>query len=224
MITEKVSIASHGMTVPAERFQPNGNGNGGAIVVAHGSDGMKEPWAELIREYGTELAGKGFAVVIPDYFASTGTVPGMGVFAEIPAKLSLWQQAVADTVAYAAGLPGMDRPRVGLLGFSLGGHICLRLRGMAQAVVEFFGPELGGIGRVSPGAKQVQIHHGTADMLVGIAESKNIAAELEREGVAVDVFAYEGAGHGFAGADPNNATARRSAKGRTVEFFGEVLG
>lgn len=224
MDTKTVSIASHNTFVPAELFQPSGGVNGAAIVIAHGSDGMKEPWAELIREYGTELASNGFTVLIPDYFASTGTAPGRGVFAEIAANLAVWQAVVGDAVAHAAKMPGIRPMRMGLLGFSLGGHICVRLRGSAQAVVEFFAPELGGVGVSSSGAKHVQIHYGTADMVVRISESKNIAAELGREGAAVEMFAYEGAGHGFAGADPNNATARRSAKGRTVEFFGRVLG
>ena len=225
MNTKTVNVASHGTRIPVELFEPAGAANGGAIVVAHGSDGMQEPWAGLIREYGAELAAKGFAVLIPDYFASTGTVPGKGVVAEIAANLGVWQAVVGDTVAHAARLPGIKPMRMGLLGFSLGGHLAVRLRGVAQAVVEFFAPELGGVGVVGAGgAKRVQIHYGTADTVVGIEESKNIAAQLEREGSAVELFEYDGAGHGFAGADPNNATARRSAKGRTVEFFGRVLG
>ena len=226
MTTNTVRIASNGNAIQAELFAPSGAGNGCAIVVAHGSDGMREPWAALIREYAADLAANGFTALIPDYFASTGTAPGVGVFAEIPVNLRAWQQAIGDALSYAARLPGISASKTGLLGFSLGGHICLRLRGSAQVVVEFFAPELrelGGLGSASPPAPHVQIHHGTGDLLVPISDARSIASALEGEGSAVQAFSYDGAGHGFAGADPNNATARRSSKSRTLSFFGQYL-
>ena len=69
----------------------------------------------------------------------------------------------------------------------------------------------------------VEIHHGLADLLVPFSETESIAATLKNEGAAPEVFSYEGAGHGFAGADPTNATARRSAKFRTLAFFEKRL-
>jgi dienelactone hydrolase len=108
------------------------------------------------------------------------------------------------------------------LGFSLGGHLCLRLRGETTALVEYFAPELpelGGIGSVKTPAQHIQIHHGLADLLVPYSNTDAITASLEHESTIREVFSYEGAGHGFAGADPNNATARRSSKDRTLAFF-----
>lgn len=141
-------------------------------------------------------------------------------------KLQSWVEAVSDTVAHARTLPGIAASRVGLLGFSLGGHICLRLRGSARALVEFFAPELrqlGGIGPAGGALPNVQIHHGLADLLVPFSDAQAIAAKLEHEGVTPEIFSYEGAGHGFAGADPNNATALRSSKTRTLDFFQRCL-
>src|SRR5690242_20385341 len=99
MTTTLMNIDSHGKTIPTEVFHPPGQPNG-AIVIAHGSDGMTEPWASLIREYGAELAGKGFTGFIPNYFAKTGTAPGPTVFGQIPANLDLWVEAVGDVVAH----------------------------------------------------------------------------------------------------------------------------
>jgi len=140
----------------------------------------------------------------------------------MPANLESWVEAVGDIVAHVKTLPGIQPRRVGLLGFSLGGHICLRLRAAAPAIVEFFAPELrqlGGLGVRQPAAAQIEIHHGLADLLVPFSETQAIAAQLKNEGSTPEVFSYEGAGHGFAGADPNNATARRSSKLRTLAFF-----
>src|SRR6266508_1794964 len=99
MTTDLLDIDSHGTAIRTEVFHPPGLPDA-AIVLAHGSDGMTEPWAALIREYATELAGKGFIAFIPSYFAKTGTVSGPSVFAQIPANLDSWVETVGDVVAH----------------------------------------------------------------------------------------------------------------------------
>jgi carboxymethylenebutenolidase len=195
-------------------------------VIAHGSDGMVAPWAAMVREYATELARANFHVIIPEYFARTATKPGVGVFAQIAQHARAWQATVGDAMQYARTLPGADASRVALLGFSLGGHLALRNRGSAKLLVEFFAPdfaEIGGIGAAARAVAKAQIHHGLADPLVPFANGERIHAQLVREGTAADLFRYEGAGHGFAGADANNATAGRSARERTLAFLRENL-
>ena len=225
-ITETAKFSSGGQTLSAELFQPASKHNGGVVVIAHGSDGMTDPWAVMIRDYATELAKLNFLVLIPDYLGKTGTEPGRAVFDLIPKHLGTWHTAFADAVKHATTLPGVVASRVGLLGFSLGGHLCLRSRASARVVVEFFAPEfgeLGGIGPASVLTPKAQIHHGLVDPLVPFTNAENIHNKLKREGTAAELFRYEGAGHGFAGADANNATARRSAKERTLEFIGANL-
>jgi dienelactone hydrolase len=187
---------------------------------------MTEPWAAMIREYAIELAEKGFTALIPAYFEKTGTTSGLPVFAEMPDNLQRWQEAASDTMAHAKALPGISASRIGLLGFSLGGHICLRLRGAAKALVEYFAPELrelGGLGAAAAPTPHVQIHHGLADLLVPYSNADSISWALKHEGTVPEVFSYEGASHGFSGTDPNNATARRSSKHRTLTFFEQHL-
>ncbi|MFH0343750.1 MAG: dienelactone hydrolase family protein [Chromatiales bacterium] len=124
---------------------------------------------------------------------------------------------------YAKTLPGVDASRVGLLGFSLGGHICLRLRAMAKVLVEFFAPEgaeWGGLGSTTSRTLHAQIHHGLADNLVRyVPNAVNIEKILKGEGAVVELCSYEGAGHGFAGDDPANAKARKDAMDGTLSFF-----
>jgi len=92
--------------------------------------------------------------------------------------------------------------------------------------VEFFAPQLrplGGLGPSQGVLPRIQIHHGLADLLVPYSDTQAIVTTLEHEGATPETFSYEGAGHGFAGADPHNAAARRASKDRTLEFFGRTL-
>lgn len=222
-MSDLIDVDSHGVSIRTEVFHPCTATDGSAIVLVHGSDGMNTPWADLIRDFAADLANTSFSVFLPRYFAKTGTVPGNTVFAQIPAYLDLWVEAVGDTVAYVKAQPGIDAERVGLLGFSLGGHICLRLRGETLALVEFFAPELGGLGPPPSATAEIEIHHGLADLLVPFSNAEAIAGTLKNERASPRVFAYEGAGHGFAGADAHNATALRSSKYRTLSFFEKRL-
>ena len=219
METTTINIAP-GNTISGELYKPAGIPNGGVVVIAYGSDGMKEPWASMIREYARELSARNYSALIPDYLKSTGTAPGPDVFAQIPVNLPKWQSAVDSAITHAAA------PRIALLGFSLGGHLCLRLRHRAMAVVEFFAPELlqlGGLGAAVPASPHVQIHHGKADTLVPYANATRIDRFLKSHGTAPELYSYAGAGHGFAGSDPKNASARRLAKERTLAFIATHL-
>ena len=223
---ETAHLTSGGATVPVELFWPGAKPNGGTVVIAHGSDGMAEPWAAMIRDYAAELARANFSVVIPEYLARTSTTPGVGVFAQIARHAGEWRTVVADAMTFARSLPGADSSRVALLGFSLGGHLSLRVRESARLLVEYFAPEfpeIGGIGTASKPVARAQIHHGLADPLVPFDNAERIQAQLKREGTAAELFRYEGAGHGFVGPDANNAAARRSARERTLAFLRENL-
>jgi dienelactone hydrolase len=187
---------------------------------------MMEPWGSAIREYGKDLSEMGFSVWIPNYFDKTGTMPGLASVMQ-SLNLAAWTEAVADACTHARTIAGSSGLAPGLLGFSLGGNICLRLRGVTRALVEFFAPELtevGGIGVASGSEKPpVQIHHGLADAVVPFSDTEAIAEILSGEGIKAQVFKYESAGHGFAGSDAANAMASRISKDRTLDFFTKTM-
>jgi dienelactone hydrolase len=211
------------------------------VVIAYGSDGMIDnahgPWATMLREYAADLAAKGFTAIIPDYFLTTGTAAGSIDYQRDGAQIVLlnrntWVSGLNDAVTHAKTLAGIDPKRIGLLGFSLGGHLGLRLRSSLKVLVEFFAPLLDGIGAGSPGAPlRVQIHHGridvtsrTGDSLVPFeANALPIAQELKRDGVSADLHEYLGAGHGFVGTDAANKNAATESKARTIAFFEAYL-
>jgi dienelactone hydrolase len=225
----KTEFKSGGVTITAEQFQPAGTPNGGAVLLLYGSDGMVDnvngPWATMLREYGTELAAKGFVAIIPDYFLRTKTAAGSidykrdgGVI--VAMNRDAWATTVMDAATHAKGLPGVDSKRLGIIGFSLGGHLCLRARSAAKTIVEFFAPVLDGIGKDKVAGMPVQIHHGAADELVPFAQNAvPIEKALRAAGARVDLQSYPGAGHGFAAKDAANKTAGSDSKSSAISFL-----
>ncbi len=226
---EMISFTSGGKPVPAELFYPGASPEGGVIVIAYGSDGLVDnehgPWKTIIHGYASELARKGFTVVIPDYFRRTDTCPGdidleNGGVQQIWLHRDEWQNALADALVHARSLPGIAPTRLGLLGFSLGGYLCLRVRSEAIVLVEFFAPVLDGLGPGGGSALRAQIHHGLKDRPVRFAENATrIEQELRASGAITELFSYEGASHGFAGSDPADMKALELSKERTLSFF-----
>ena len=219
-----ITIATLGKPMAAELYPSATTPAKGLVVIAYGSDGLTDnlsgPWATMIRGYAASLAEKGVTALIPHYLPVTDTTPGLGVFDVIARHRQRWLTALGDAVDQAATLAKVDAGHVGLLGFSLGGHLCLQLRAKARVVVEFFAPRLDGIG--APAAlAHAQIHHGEADRVPGtdFSNAQAIAATLKAEGTATELFGYRGAGHGFIGDDQANKSARDVAKARTLAFF-----
>lgn len=214
------SFPSGGVPIPVEVFSPAGPPNGAVVVIAHGSDSLNEPWLTLMRKFGAELSQGGFLVLLPSYFAAAPPTAG-------PAGMTKWQATLSDAVAHGRTLAGGASARVGLLGFSLGGHLCLRLRAQARALVSFFAPELaelGGIG-ASAATPHAQVHHGLSDPVVPFSQAERIVHLINTEGTATEFYSYPGAGHGFG--SPTNAadkTALATSKERTLQFFTRRLG
>ncbi|MCA1630703.1 MAG: dienelactone hydrolase family protein [Acidobacteria bacterium] len=88
---------------------------------------------------------------------------------------------------------------MGVLGFCSGGRLAL-LHGARSrdidAVVAFH-PAPMKEGEVARLKVPVQIHHGTADQAVAFAESVKLEKVLKAQRTPVELFAYEGADHGF---------------------------
>jgi dienelactone hydrolase len=223
MLPTTTNFTSTGNTIQAELFNPTGTPNRGAIIIAHGSDGMVNnsngPWLTMMRGFACDLADKGFVTLMPNYFGGINSVDFL--------QISLYQATLADAVAFAKTLPGIDAARIGLLGFSLGGHLCLRNRALTKVLVEFFAPELpelGGIGTAGNPMLHAQIHHGDKDSWVPLKlNAEPIEQKLRTEGADVTLFPYSGAGHGFSGKHPGDVTAQQKSKERTLAFFEKNL-
>jgi dienelactone hydrolase len=154
-------------------------------------------------------------------------------------NLPAWKTACGSALSFMAADPRIGAAHLGLLGFSLGGHIALSLAmgrpaGMnLKGLVDFFGPTvqlpLSGDWSALP---TVLIHHGTLDPL-SIANSEHVVTELAAQGrkIVPEIFGtpptgpqtddrfikYPGEGHGFKGA------ALVGSREKTVEFLTKKL-
>ncbi|HEV7878408.1 MAG TPA: dienelactone hydrolase family protein [Bradyrhizobium sp.] len=218
------SFMSGTQKITTKVFRPSGPANGGVVIIAYGSEGLTDDlhgtWKTMIEGYADDLTKKGFVVSVPDYFARTNTTPPVSPELILPNRPA-WQATLADAVIHAKKLADVDGSRIGLLGFSLGGHLCLRLRASAKVLVEFFAPRFDGIGSSDSLTLHTQIHHGAADQLVLYElNGKKIFDELRASYPSTTTeFVYKGANHGFIGTDPDNTKARDDSKARTIAFF-----
>jgi dienelactone hydrolase len=235
IVPTTVSITSQTKAMAIDVYKPSASGKHPAVVVAYGTDALNAPWGSQIDEFAGFLAENGYVAMIPHYFDVTGTSPGLTTaFASIGTDRDIWVKAIDDALIYANSLTSdVQTGKLGLLGFSLGGHLVLRQSILgstfvrAKAVVDFFGPIASkdpaysivdgpskGVGTMPP----VQIHHGDDDVLVSPDQSRTLIALLKgagkTEGIDFEPFFYPGEGHGF-----RVAKDISDSKGRTLKFF-----
>jgi dienelactone hydrolase len=228
------SYTSQGVPIPVTTQHPPGGGAHPAIVIAYGTDGLSDRFGPAIIDFAKTLTANGYVSLIPEYFERTGTKPGDEVgkaLAKSPELVTTWTETLVDALDYAAGLSDVKADRIGLLGFSMGGNLCLRAalapsRVKVVALVEFFAPfivppsypPLGNVGKLPT----LEIHHGKADTTVDPFHTKAFVKALEdagkRENVDFKVHWYEGEAHGFV-----DKTAQDLSKKRTAEFFDRHL-
>lgn len=154
------------------------------------TDHLNGPWATMIRDHADALAGLGFLVLIPDDLGFTSTNPGLEALEMIHLKRSLWESALTAVSDAALQLANLTSSHLALLGYSLGGHLCLRLRHKASVLITFFAPVLDNPGPAGS-LRAAQLHHGTADRTsgTGFENAGQIETLLKAEGTPVELHA-----------------------------------
>ncbi|MBS0156143.1 MAG: dienelactone hydrolase family protein [Nitrospira sp.] len=147
-------------------------------------------------------------VVIPLYF---GEVPAEEALQSFPQSRDNWIATIGDTLSFATTLKNVRKEKLGLLGFSMGGHLALwRAKSTTppkvNAVVEFFAPInyppiFTGIGDNLKNLPNLLIHHGTSDSTVPLEQTMLLRTLLlaagKVEGTDFEIITYPGEGHGF---------------------------
>ena len=225
--------------IPIDVYTPAVGKGWPGVLILHGTLGLKPPFGPDIVSFADALAKIGVAAVIPHYFDYTGTEAGDEAMISMLSNLPAWERACGLALSFMAADGRFDRMRLGLLGFSLGGHLALKQSmqqrsGMTlKGVVDFFGPTLqppvtGDWSKLPP----ILIHHGTLDPL-SIENSRKVVRELETVHrqvtkltfgqqptgpMADDRFIeYPGEKHGFTGA------ALAASRDSTTEFLKRKL-
>ena len=160
------------------------------------------------------MADAGFVAAIPHYFDRTGTSASNSaegdaiVLGEFMLSRDEWIGTVSDCLDYVTSLGEVNSSRMGLLGFSMGGHIALRLGRQLGApaikgIVEFFAPitkpkpPFDGLGGTFANLPPLQIHHGGRDLFVDPAQSAALERDLKSASKIVEHILYPTEGHGF---------------------------
>lgn len=174
------------------------------VVISIGSQGFKSGREDM---YSRALVDSGIAVFVVDSFGPRGfseTTSGQG-------RLSMAGSAAdaLHAVAHIRNDPRIDSQRVGLLGYSRGGHavVASHHRALQQAV-------LGGSDAIAahvalypalnprwrnpqPTKAPMLMFYGEADDLVPAWKPRACAEEIKAAGGSIELIGYAGAHHGF---------------------------
>jgi len=208
------TFKSRGQGIVVDVIAPTATGRYPAVVVLHGHGGLGDGRRSGTHSLARQLAGAGYVAVVPHYFGSHK--PDRKNGQKNARSFSFWERTVSDTVGFSGRRADVDPKRIGLLGSSLGSWVALSVGARdrrVSAVVEHYGgfPQWEELNpaRLPP----VLILHGDADRDVPVQEAYNLEQILLQAGVASEMHIYQGAGHGFRGADHDDAIKR------TIEFF-----
>jgi dienelactone hydrolase len=235
------TFESDKVAIQVLRFELPGTAKRPVVVMLHGCDGWEQ--VSAYSQVAACLAKRGYVVVLIRYYDRTGTpdrVPQTtrdkfvrwlaGKAEGEEEKLARehfekWLTTVGDAVAYVRRLPTVDRNRVSLLGFSLGGYLAVSAASNEElklnAVVEMFGglPE-----EIRPKLTRMPptlILHGEEDAVVSVKEAYVLEGHLRQKKQTVDIKIYPRVGHVFippGGTEPNKLVVV-SAMGRTMDFL-----
>ncbi len=217
-------------------------GQGYLAVPSHGSSGtigivvLQEWWGlvDQIKRTCDRLAEAGFTALAPDLYHGT-TVPLAEPEEAGKRMMALEMGNAADELGGAVDelLVRTGRPRVGVIGFCMGGGLALvlgtRRPDAVKAVVPAYGliPWPDAQPDFSSMDAAVQIHAAGEDDYFTPEAAEAMVARLRGLGTDVSLYSYPGAGHAFCNEDRPEVYDQESAQllwDRAVAFFRQILG
>src|SRR3954452_12635 len=202
---------SGGVPIGVEWFGAAGaDGKAPAIVMLHGSDGLSR--ADRYRAGARRLAADGYHVALVHYLDRTGEKrASIGTAVR---NFGPWLMTVRDAVTWVAHRPDVDPHRMAVLGISLGGALGVAIASAdtrVKALVDYFGPLPQGLVNGNGVLPPTLILHGAADPIVPVSNAYAIENLLRSQGTQHEIQVYPGQGHGFHGANQDDADRRVSA-------------
>lgn len=215
------TFTSGGKKIQVEVFQPATSGKHAAVMLLYGAAGLTRR-ADQFRDYGSRLAEHGSVVFLIHYFDATQSEEAGEINSD---RFPLWWRAVEDGVSFAQHQTFVDRSRIGVLGFSLGGFVALAEAAQdrrVKAVAEYYGGMSEDFERSVRRMPPTLILHGDKDSIVPVSQAYAIHKFLTKLGVPSELRVYPGQEHGFdSEGDPASA---KDAWERMLAFFDRYLG
>jgi carboxymethylenebutenolidase len=212
---------SAGKKVAVELFEPAGKGPFPAVVLLHDAAGLKVP-GPFYRLCCRTLADEGYVTLLVHYFDGTS-------FEEVepkdvtPALFRTWMDNVRGAVALARDRLNVDKTRVGLVGFSLGGYLALAVaRDKALGItcaVEFFAGLPKEMWLDFKYLPPTLIIHGDQDTVIWVREAYALRGFMEANRLVHEFKVYKGKKHMFKDANPLLDKDVEDARLRTLAFF-----
>ena len=212
---------------------PPGPGPGPAVIVIQHAGGVDE----FVRSMSDRLAEAGFVAVAPDLYhrddqnSSDDAMTRMGRLRDT--RITRDVNAAAE---HAAGLPEVQRDRIGITGFCMGGRVTYLMAGANptfKAAVVFYGGNI--MVPWGEGSAPFEMSDQIVCPVLGLfgeddpnpnpADVAKIDAELTRLGVVHEFHSYAGAGHAFMneGRPSYREEASKNAWNRCLEWFTRYL-
>jgi len=121
--------------VYGELYKPKTPGVYPAVILLHGSIGIQPANLSLAKV----LSKHGYVSVVLDYYAGVGGLPPKSP--KQWGKFDGWSSNVKNCIKFLQSLPGVEKNRIGLIGFSRGGGLAMSLSGQistVKAVVAYY--------------------------------------------------------------------------------------
>lgn len=196
-------------------------GRGRGVLVLHAWWGLNK----FMRSVCDRLAQEGFVALAPDLYDGkvADSIPQARRLRDRPRREPTYK-TLLRAVADLRGLPVLQGPSLGLLGFSMGGHWGLWLAANRPelplgAVTTFYGARSGDFAHCRAA---VQGHFAERDPWVSAAALKRLAYSLSSAARGAELHIYPGTGHWFFESDRRDAYDRQAADlawRRTLAFL-----
>ncbi len=200
---ETVSFASNGDTAQGYLARP-ASGSGPGVMV------MQEWWGLVpqIKQVCDEFAAEGFVAFAPDlYRGDIAEHTEMDKAAHLMSTLPMDRAArdMGGAVDFLLGLPEVQGPKIGVVGYCMGGMLALLVTAQQgdkiAATAPYYGAPLGEGGPDWSGLTAVVRGHFAAnDDFFPSDAVKALEADLKGMGKDVEFIVHPGAGHAFTNA------------------------
>jgi carboxymethylenebutenolidase len=209
---DEIEIPAEGAALPAYLARPAA-GHGPGLLVLHEAFGL----VDHMRDVCDRFARAGFAALAPDlYRGKRGETPEEAV------RLAATLEPEATACDLEAGVAALLNehtvagPRVGAVGFCMGGHLALLAGSRCPrvgAVVDFYGVPFVPVDFARIEAPVLGIF-GAEDEFISEERVEGLRRELEAVGVRAQLRVEDGVGHGFMNETrPDAFDARAAATG-----------
>lgn len=204
--------------------RPEGSTALPAIVV------IQEWWGlnEHIKDVARRFAQEGYVALAPDlYHGAVATEPDEARKLVMELDMAEAVREIQAAIDYLQSLPAVAGPKVGIVGFCMGGGLVLETALVdpdVAATVAFYGRPLSE-GRAAQMRAPVLGLYGADDGGIPVEEVRAMETGFNNKGLENEIHVYEGAGHAFFNntRDSYNPEAAADAWQRTLDWFGQRL-